>query len=104
MTCRTLTGDCHRLRIYQYYLPVFFWCRRQLEEHRQQSAAAATPPPPLVVGISAPQGSGKSTLVEELELLFQHCGNTAVGVSIDDFYLTFEVRIYRRTLTPHCCG
>jgi D-glycerate 3-kinase len=44
-----------------------------------------------VIGISAPQGSGKSTLVEQLEVLFEHAGATAVGVSIDDFYLTFQV-------------
>lgn len=81
--------DVQRLRIFRYYLPVFFWCRRQLEEHKRAAGADAPPAAPLVIGISAPQGSGKSTLVEQLELLFQHTGSTAVGVSIDDFYLTF---------------
>jgi D-glycerate 3-kinase len=42
----------------------------------------------LQLGISAPQGCGKSTLVEQLELLFTWLGTAAAGVSIDDFYLT----------------
>jgi len=40
------------------------------------------------LGISAPQGCGKSTLVEQLEQLFAWLGTTAASVSIDDFYLT----------------
>lgn len=40
----------------------------------------------------APQGSGKSTLVEQLVRLLRHTGRAAVDVSIDDFYLRFEVR------------
>ncbi len=86
---RTLCA-ARRLRIFRYYLPVFFWCQRQLKQHRAAKGARGTPPP-LVIGISAPQGSGKSTLVEQLEVLFRSAGSTAVGVSIDDFYLTFQV-------------
>jgi D-glycerate 3-kinase len=47
-----------------------------------------TLPSTLQLGISAPQGCGKSTLVEQLELLFTWLGTAAAGVSIDDFYLT----------------
>lgn len=72
-----------RLRIYQYYLPVFFWCERQLKAHKASGA-----PGPLVIGISAPQGCGKSTVCEQLEVLLTSTGSTAVSVSIDDFYLT----------------
>ena len=54
-------------------------------------------PPPLVyntqqLGISAPQGCGKTTLVEQLEMLFHWKGLRAASVSIDDFYLTYNVR------------
>lgn len=43
------------------------------------------------VGISAPQGCGKSTLVEQLQtLLIRNKINTA-NVSMDDFYLRFQV-------------
>jgi D-glycerate 3-kinase len=44
------------------------------------------------VGISAPQGCGKSTLCEQLEALFASTGAAAVPVSIDDFYLTHEAQ------------
>lgn len=44
-----------RLRIYRYYLPVFFWCRRQLEGHQAATAAGTSPKRPLVVGMQAPQ-------------------------------------------------
>jgi len=72
-----------RLRVYQYYLPVYFWCERQLIHHRNSGAKA-----PLVIGISAPQGCGKSTLCEQLEYLFTFTNRTAASISIDDFYLT----------------
>lgn len=44
--------------------------------------------PPLVVGISAPQGCGKSTLVSEMKRMLEKAGYSCVVVSIDDFYLT----------------
>lgn len=79
-----LLPRCRR-RIYQYYLPVFFWAQGQLAAHR-----AAGTPGPLVLGISAPQGCGKSTLCEQLEDLFAFVGASAASISIDDFYLTYE--------------
>ena len=88
--CPATLCATRRLRIFWYYLPVFFWCQRQLKQHCAVHGAHGSPPP-LVLGISAPQGSGKSTLVEQLEVLFHHAGSTAVGVSIDDFYLAFQV-------------
>eukprot|EP00879_Flechtneria_rotunda_P015702 GHRR01016424.1.p1 GENE.GHRR01016424.1~~GHRR01016424.1.p1 ORF type:complete len:355 (+),score=81.51 GHRR01016424.1:153-1217(+) len=78
--------DVQKLRVYRYYLPVFFWIQRQLQQHRQ--AYGEQQAPPLVLGISAPQGCGKSTLVEQLEQLLTWLGITAASVSIDDFYLT----------------
>ena len=61
----------------QYYLPVFFWCRRQLLQHKAAAAAAGANGAqaqgqqgagPLVLGISAPQGCGKTTLCEQLQV------------------------------------
>jgi pantothenate kinase-related protein Tda10 len=43
---------------------------------------------PLVVGLSAPQGSGKTTIVRFLRQLLQGQGLSTVVLSIDDFYLT----------------
>jgi len=70
-------------RVFHYYLPVFYWFEQTLAKHRESSAK------PLVVGISAPQGCGKTTLVTALETLFAHRAVTCGTVSIDDFYLTF---------------
>ncbi len=46
-------GAPHRLRVYQYYLPVFFWVRRQMQEH-QHKFAGKQEVPPLVVSTSGP--------------------------------------------------
>ncbi|KAK3259915.1 hypothetical protein CYMTET_31101 [Cymbomonas tetramitiformis] len=79
--------DAERERVYQYYLPVYHWCQSQLQRHKEQNAGTCQP---IVLGLSAPQGCGKTTVVEQLEALFRAQGMTAVAVSVDDFYLTFE--------------
>lgn len=43
---------------------------------------------PLVIGLQAPQGAGKTTLVTHLLRRLEARGLRAAGVSIDDFYLT----------------
>jgi D-glycerate 3-kinase len=48
----------------------------------------ASTSPPLVVGVQAPQGAGKTTLVTHLLSLLPSLGLRGIGVSIDDFYLT----------------
>ena len=42
--------------------------------------------------MSAPQGSGKTTICEELQHLLSHEGYQAVFASLDDFYLTFDAQ------------
>ena len=66
-------------RIHHLYLPVLFFC---LAMHRRTTTR------PVVIGIQAPQGSGKTTLVAHLLQLLPALGLRAAGVSIDDFYLT----------------
>jgi len=44
----------------------------------------------MMLGISAPQGCGKSTLVECLVSVFDQMGLKTACVSIDDFYLAHE--------------
>lgn len=68
-------------RLYGYYVPVYLWCDRM---------RTASPSSPVVIGVSAPQGCGKTTLVEALAHLFQSNGVNCVNVSLDDFYLTGE--------------
>src|SRR5262249_14795041 len=66
-------------RIHHLYLPVLFFCatRARMAERR-----------PYLIGIQAPQGAGKTTLVSHLLTQLSELGLRAAGVSIDDFYLT----------------
>jgi D-glycerate 3-kinase len=51
-------------------------------------AAARHPSRAHVIGVSGPQGGGKSTLTARLVAAMQRAGLRAFTVSIDDFYLT----------------
>ena len=118
-----LTEPVHRIRVLEYYLPVFMWCCEQLQVHttgfikeHQPASSGSSPRSPLdrapvpnapyaahihknvrrqhpdtpavVIGISAPQGCGKSTIVGQLVQLFAAAGLKAVALSTDDFYKT----------------
>jgi len=80
-------------RIHHLYLPVLFFCAA-----RARLAAAR----PLVVGIQAPQGGGKTTLVRHLIARLPDLGLRAAGVSIDDFYLTRAEQL--RLSASHPCN
>eukprot|EP01024_Parvocaulis_polyphysoides_P005311 TRINITY_DN1132_c0_g3_i4.p1 TRINITY_DN1132_c0_g3~~TRINITY_DN1132_c0_g3_i4.p1 ORF type:complete len:339 (+),score=30.07 TRINITY_DN1132_c0_g3_i4:73-1089(+) len=75
---------CFRIRVYHYYLPVYMWLQTQLQAHRKENGNQST----MMVGMSAPQGCGKSTLVEQLYELFESEGLRTVTFSLDDFYWT----------------
>ena len=70
-------------RVYHLYLPIYFFVRDRVLVHRAGGGAGA-----LAIGLSAPQGSGKTTLVDLLVHCFASDGLTCAAVSIDDFYLT----------------
>jgi D-glycerate 3-kinase len=72
-------GPDRNRRIHHLYLPVLFFA---IARARQAVTR------PLVVGIQAPQGAGKTTLVTHLLDLMPLAGLRAAAVSIDDFYLT----------------
>ncbi|KAI4329289.1 hypothetical protein L6164_021572 [Bauhinia variegata] len=78
-----------KTRIYHYYIPVFVWCEDQIAQHRSKFKDEEDIPP-LVIGFSAPQGCGKTTLVFALDYLFHKIGRKSATISIDDFYLTAE--------------
>ncbi|CAM9976787.1 unnamed protein product, partial [Scytosiphon promiscuus] len=89
--------EVHHRRIFHLYLPVYFWLKHLLSPRDRRPGAARGSPsprplgdgdPPLVVGISAPQGCGKTTLVSEMQRMLEKAGYRSVVVSIDDFYLT----------------
>lgn len=67
---------------------------------RQPGRGSATRPRCEQVGISAPQGCGKTTLVGELEKLLTGEGLTAASVSIDDFYLRRADLLDRAAASP----
>ena len=55
---------------------------------------------PFVQGILGGQGTGKSTLCQVLVLLLRHLGWTAIGLSIDDLYKTYQERQSLRVADP----
>ncbi|KAI5414034.1 hypothetical protein KIW84_058247 [Lathyrus oleraceus] len=62
-----------KVRLYHYYIPVFLWCESEIVQHRSKFKDGEDIPP-LVIGFSAPQGCGKTTLVFALDYLFQMIG------------------------------
>ena len=66
-----------------FYLPLYFYFRELLRRHRDSGKSS-----PLFIGVSAPQGCGKTTLTTLIEELFEQDGSVCVSCSIDDFYLT----------------
>ncbi|KAH6782128.1 P-loop containing nucleoside triphosphate hydrolases superfamily protein [Perilla frutescens var. hirtella] len=78
-----------KVRIYHYYIPVFFWCEQEISLHNSKFVDEDDIAP-LVIGFSAPQGCGKTTLVFALDFLFKVTGRKTATISIDDFYLTAE--------------
>ncbi|MBI3441317.1 MAG: hypothetical protein HY052_05895 [Proteobacteria bacterium] len=80
-----MTGTPHlERRIHHWYLPVLFFCLARLH---------CTISRPLMVGIQAPQGAGKTTMVTHLLSLLPILGLRGAAVSIDDFYLTHEEQV-----------
>ncbi|XP_057540585.1 D-glycerate 3-kinase, chloroplastic isoform X3 [Amaranthus tricolor] len=82
-------SDAQKVRLYHYYIPVFLWCEDQISQHASKFKDGEDVPP-VVIGFSAPQGCGKTTLVYALNYLFEITGRKSATISIDDFYLTAE--------------
>lgn len=66
-------------RVERLCVPVGAWVLERLRASARR---------PLMIGVSAPQGAGKTTLTRQLVELLAAEGLRAVTVSIDDFYLT----------------
>ncbi|KAD4585233.1 hypothetical protein R6Q59_036050 [Mikania micrantha] len=88
-----------KARIYHYYIPVYLWCEKQIADHRS-TFKDGDEIPPLVIGFSAPQGCGKTTLVFALDFLFHNSGRKSATISIDDFYLTYDDQAKLRETNP----
>ncbi|VVA95908.1 unnamed protein product [Arabis nemorensis] len=88
-----------KARLYHYYIPVFVWCEDQIDLHSSKFKDGDDVPP-LVIGFSAPQGCGKTTLVFALDYLFKTTKRKSATISIDDFYLTAKGQAKLREDNP----
>ncbi|KAJ0231039.1 D-glycerate 3-kinase [Hirschfeldia incana] len=88
-----------KARLYHYYIPVFVWCQDQISLHTSKFNDGDDVPP-LVIGFSAPQGCGKTTLVFALDYLFKTTKMKSATISIDDFYLTAQGQAKLREENP----
>jgi D-glycerate 3-kinase len=68
------------------YLPVYQYLIQ--ERHKFVETNRNNDPRPFFVGVSAPQGCGKTTLTALLEEMMNSEGLPAISMSLDDFYLT----------------
>ncbi|CAN8065347.1 unnamed protein product [Agarophyton chilense] len=83
-----LGRQANDIRVYQYYLPVYFWILRELDRHNEFMANAGSRPRPFILGFSCPQGGGKTTMTTFMETLLRKAGRSVQIASLDDFYLT----------------
>lgn len=83
-----LGSQSNDIRVYQYYLPVYFWILRELDIHQDAVHARGHKPRPLILGFCCPQGGGKTTMTTFIETLLRHMGRTVQIASLDDFYVT----------------
>ncbi len=65
-----------------YYLPYV----QKLTDLRSKKNSAQG----ILIGVSAIQGTGKTTQGEVLEILLNHLGFSTISLSIDDYYLNHE--------------
>ena len=84
----SLAGDAVMLdrMMDDFYVPVYIYIKGILDR-RQSQSNTITSDQPVFIGVSAPQGCGKTTLTEFMRALFTADGKNCLSVSIDDFYL-----------------
>ena len=68
-------------RVLEYYTPIALYLVHQ---------RTLQPEKPLVVGLSIPQGGGKTTLADCLTTALKDINLNVVSISIDDFYSTHD--------------
>ena len=76
------------VRVYQYYLPIFFWILRELQVHQIRIADEHLNKRPLILGFSCPQGGGKTTMTTFIQKLLRTANVNVQIASLDDFYVT----------------
>lgn len=84
----SLADQANDVRVYQYYLPVYFWVVRELKIHKARIANKGDRPRPFILGFCCPQGGGKTTMTNFIQKLLGVTGMTSQVASLDDFYVT----------------
>ena len=79
--------DLIKNQVENYYMPMFGYLKLLLDL-KSKTSGYATDEGPLFIGISAPQGCGKTTMTDMIRAVFAEEGKRAVALSLDDFYLT----------------
>jgi pantothenate kinase-related protein Tda10 len=87
-----VTPDNLKRDLEHYYLP---YIKKLLDLKAQKNTSEA-----LIVGVSAIQGTGKTTQGEILEILLNHFGHSSDSRSIDDHYITHRELCELRTKDP----
>ncbi len=81
------------IRVYQYYLPIYFWVERELNRFRNAELFRGRTEDtirPMIIGFSCPQGGGKTTMTTFLSKLLAKVGRRTEIASLDDFYVPFK--------------
>lgn len=81
-----LTTEQRRHIFETLYWPVYNHLHKEKLSFSQANTGKTSKP--FFVGLSAPQGCGKTTLTAVLEEMFLSEGMNAISMSLDDFYLT----------------
>lgn len=82
-----------RARILNFYVPVAIWIEKQVADGKNcgiQEDGLDCGSTALVIGLSIPQGGGKTTISGCLESALKVLNINTGVVSYDDFYLTYE--------------
>lgn len=84
-----LGPEANDVRVYHYYLPVYFWILREVFRHldREQESAGSKHRP-FILGFCCPQGGGKTTMTTFISKLLNAVGKRVQIASLDDFYVT----------------
>lgn len=77
------------IRVFHYYLPVYFWILRELDRHLERERNNPNiKHRPFILGFCCPQGGGKTTMSTFMETLLRSMGKNVQIASLDDFYVT----------------
>lgn len=75
-----------RRRVDDYYLPMFLWTEEVINAAQKRGGDGDRRC--VVLGLSCPQGGGKTTVCNYLEEMMSHVGKSCAVMSLDDVYWT----------------